>query len=91
MHKHYLGLVTRGFTSYYLKDWTWSTCQLHIGCPAREFAVVSKLGILPIFIDSTLILIPSKGIHEKIHEFENWHQEKEWWFNLGFFNLDIIL
>ena len=51
--------------------------QTTMGCPAREFAVVSKLGILPIFIDSTLILIPNKGTHEKIHEFENWHQEKE--------------
>lgn len=35
------------------------------------------VGILLTFVDSTLILIPTEGTHEKLHEFKNSQQEKE--------------
>lgn len=48
-----------------------------MGFPTGEFFVAKKLGILLTFVGSIPILIPSEGTHEKLHEFENRHQEKE--------------
>lgn len=40
----------------------------------KRVCLVSKLGNLLTFIESILILIPNKGTHEKIHDFENRHE-----------------
>lgn len=48
-----------------------------MGFPTGEFAVAKTVGILLTFVDSTLILIPTEGTHEKLHEFKNSQQEKE--------------
>ena len=55
----------------------------------KRVCLLAKLGDLLIFIESILILIPSKGTHEKIHDFDNRHEESEWQFNFGFFNLTL--
>lgn len=55
----------------------------------KRVCLVSKLGNLLTFIESILILISNKSIREKIHDFENRHEEREWQFNFGFFNLTL--
>lgn len=70
-------MVTSRSFSYYLNAWDWSICWLHMSFPTGEFVVAKKLGILLTFVDSILISISSEGTHEKLHEFENRHQEKE--------------
>lgn len=65
IHKHYSHLVKGGFTSCYFKDWNWSTYQLHMWYPAREFVWSPNLGIYLLLLRASWFWSPVKAFMKK--------------------------